>query len=507
MKNEFFRNIILSYLTKTEFDVRPKLGINSNKITIYNGLQLPQSKPNLDKIISYVSETISQRYIDNENLLRKDCEYDVNDIYLFDNYQNNLNQFKNNILIELDNIEFFRVMYNQNDEEIKQLLLEDYLKYYIIKILGTKQNTSYITNEHIYSILLLILKIKFGEEGHYNEYSFSYDKEELAKIILFTQGYKNDIINLIDIILEPHNYFPAENYMFKTLSKMDIKFDNYDPNKRYIKKVNYFLFNIIESLIESMLVYSVELEKKDINKFYDYFYTFIPAEASIQKINQKYNIGSKQIFILNSIIKIYESYKHNHKEFELYYEKIVTNLLKQTNLLYQQNYNSLYKEILDLDKILDESFKIKGDEYTNLLFFLFRQEYQNIPNENIQIKLIQNIFGNDSLIRKSYIFLVESMKDMKPEIPDRNNRDRDNEDTLLRNFLNIENNRNLYKYKELYKFINTLNSVQLNEILLYLFEIQCQSYFKGILKLNNNEYTGVCCDMLLLGISLKYLKK
>ena len=507
MKNEYLSNIILNYLTNTNFNIKLKQGINSNKITIYNGLQLPQSKPNLDKIISYVSETISQRYIDNENLLRKDCEYDVNDIYLFDNYQNNLNQFKNNILIELDNIEFFRVMYNQNDEEIKQLLLEDYLKYYIIKILGTKQNTNYITNEHIYSILLLILKIKFGEEGHYNEYSFSYDKEELAKIILFTQGYKNDIINIIDIILEPHNYFPAENYMFKTLSKMDIKFDNYDPNKRYIKKVNYFLFNIIESLIESMLVYSVELEKKDINKFYDYFYTFIPAEASIQKINQKYNIGSKQIFILNSIIKIYESYKHNHKEFELYYEKIVTNLLKQTNLLYQQNYNSLYKEILDLDKILDESFKIKGDEYTNLLFFLFRQEYQNIPNENIQIKLIQNIFGNDSLIKKSYIFLVESMKDMKPEIPDRNNRDRDNEDTLLRNFLNIENNRNLYKYKELYKFINTLNSVQLNEILLYLFEIQCQSYFKGILKLNNNEYTGVCCDMLLLGISLKYLKK
>ena len=83
------------------------------------------------------------------------------------------------------------------------------------------------------------------------------------------------------------------------------------------------------------------------------------------------------------------------------------------------------------------------------------------------------------------------MKDMKPEIPDRNNRDRDNEDTLLRNFLNIENNRNLYKYKELYKFINTLNSVQLNEILLYLFEIQCQSYFKGILKLNNNEYKNL----------------
>jgi len=102
-----------------------------------------------------------------------------------------------------------------------------------------------------------------------------------------------------------------------------------------------------------------------------------------------------------------------------------------------------YKEILNLNNIFNESFKIKGDEYTNLLFYIFRQEYQNINNENIKIKLIQNIFGNDSLIKKSYIFLVESMKDMKPEVRDRNNHDRDNEEILLRNFLNIENK--LYK--------------------------------------------------------------
>jgi hypothetical protein len=52
--------------------------------------------------------------------------------------------------------------------------------------------------------------------------------------------------------------------MLNTLSKNHIVLENNNQNKRYIRKVNHFLFYIIESLIESMLLYSVELEKKDI---------------------------------------------------------------------------------------------------------------------------------------------------------------------------------------------------------------------------------------------------
>ena len=125
MRNEFFRNIILSYLAKTEFDVKPKLGINSNKITIYNGLQLPQSKSNINSIVTFVNETIIQRFIDNENLLRN--EYENNDLDVNETYQGQLDHFKSNILIELNNIEYFRVIYNQNDQQIKKLLLKDYL--------------------------------------------------------------------------------------------------------------------------------------------------------------------------------------------------------------------------------------------------------------------------------------------------------------------------------------------------------------------------------------------
>ena len=115
--------------------------------------------------------------------------------------------------------------------------------------------------------------------------------------------------------------------MLKSLNKNNIIFYNNNQNKRYIKKVNQFLFNLIESLIESMLLYSVELKQKDINKFYDYFYTFIPTEANLQKINIKYDICSKQIFNLNSIIKIEECYKKNRDEFVLNYDKIINNLI------------------------------------------------------------------------------------------------------------------------------------------------------------------------------------
>ena len=50
------------------------------------------------------------------------------------------------------------------------------------------------------------------------------------------------------------------------------------------------------------------------------------------------------------------------------------------------------------------------------------------------------------------------------------------------------------------------NSPELNEILLYFFEGQCQSYFSDILKKNNDLYSEGCCKEILLGFSLDYLK-
>ena len=118
--------------------------------------------------------------------------------------------------------------------------------------------------------------------------------------------------------------------------------------------------------------------QNDKSIFYEYFSHFKVIEANLQKINKKYNLNSKQILSISLILKIYELYKYNQKDFENSYKSIIKNLLKQSILLYNQEYKNLYKMILDLKKIIDSDFKIKNEEYMNLLFIIFRHHYINI---------------------------------------------------------------------------------------------------------------------------------
>ena len=99
------------------------------------------------------------------------------------------------------------------------------------------------------------------------------------------------------------------------------------------------------------------------------------------------------------------------------------------------------------------------------------------------------------------------MKDLKPEVFDPSNKERNNEDMLVKNFLNLKDNAKLQNYRDLYSFFNTIKSIEFNELLLYFLENQCQSYFKQILKINENKFSEKCCEDILLNTSLKYLKK
>ena len=87
--------------------------------------------------------------------------------------------------------------------------------------------------------------------------------------------------------------------------------------------------NVIESLIRGILLFSIELIKKDKDVFSEFFKFFKFLEDSLQKLNIKYNLNSKEIYIIRTIIKIEEECKYNHDKFEKNYEKIMNNLLNQ----------------------------------------------------------------------------------------------------------------------------------------------------------------------------------
>ena len=513
MENQYLDNLITNVFEKTKFNFIPKIkmNINANQIIIYNGLEIPKSKSYLEIIIKYIDETICKGYNENENKLRKKVL--ENEAESIQKYQNELNNMHKNIKVEINNkIELFKSIYNNENKELKKMILNDYLKYYIIKY-SEKREQDYKINEKLLNFLKLIIKIKFSE-NHNQHFEFENTFDEFIKIVLFTQGYREVIHSFLDACIDIYKYCSdIEEKMNNILDEEDlITYEISERNKKFTKTVNIFLFNLMESFLRAVLLFSIDLIQKDKVKFYEYLYYLTSLEANMQRINRKYFLYSKEIFNLRYIIKIEEGYKSNHEQFENNYINIMNNLLEQTAYLYKANYNSLYNSILELVKIFDETFKEKNNDYVNLLFFIYRQQYKNIYNDEIRIKLVENLLNNKLLVKKSKIFLSETLKDIKPEVQKGKQKDKkyDEEkekEELIKNFLNIDNNKNLKAFKNLINKCNNINSPELNEILLYFLEGQCQSYFTKILEKFHNKYTEKSCTKLLLNISLEYLKK
>ena len=73
MQNKYLNNLIYINFKKIKFNFVPaiKMALNSNKIIIYNGLKIPKSKSHLFKLIEYINDKIYERYIKNEEIMRK----------------------------------------------------------------------------------------------------------------------------------------------------------------------------------------------------------------------------------------------------------------------------------------------------------------------------------------------------------------------------------------------------------------------------------------------------
>ncbi len=508
MQNEYFNNLITSHFDNTKFTFNPpiKMKVNANKITIYNGLEIPKSKLFMDKLIKYVNDDICQNYLKNEESLRKNISTQEKIAEKTKNYYKNYERYIENLKIEINKNDLLKVILTQNNEELKKLLFEEYLKYFIIKYLEKKQ-IHYKYNNSILNFFKLIIKLKLSDNNYYN-YDFQNTIEEFCKIVIFTQGYIEDIKNLIDTFVEVQKYCDnIEEYIVNILKEDIIKYEISTRNKKYTKIVNLNFFITIEAFLRAILLFSFDLLKKDKAKFYEFFFSFNSIEANLQKMNKKFYLFSKEIFNFRNIIKIQESYKNNAIQFENNYEKIIKNLLQQSVFIYNEDYNNLYNTIIELNKTFDETFKEKNEDYVNILFFIFRQQYKSMNNEDIRIRLIENFFQNKLLIKKSKIFLSDTLKPLKPEVYNEANKEREPEELLIKNFMNLDENKKLEKYKKLLEIYNKYDSEEFNELLLYFFEIQCQSYFEDILKKNKYKYTQKCCEELLLKVSLAYLKK
>ena len=227
-KNEYLNELIANEFDKKDFNFIPKLSmaINANEIIIYNGLTLPKSKLFIDKLIIYINEQISPRYIKNEQLLRKNFTKEEKIKEVQEIYNDELYRLEDNIKNEMNKpeYEFFKRIFYQDNNDIKLFLLEDYLKYFIIKYLEKKE-INYEMSSSILKFVLIIIKVKLSERNNQN-YNFKNTINEFIKIIIFMEGYKKDIKTLINIFIIIKNYCnKIEEYILKNLDENIIKYE------------------------------------------------------------------------------------------------------------------------------------------------------------------------------------------------------------------------------------------------------------------------------------------
>ena len=208
--NFFINNIIHNHFKNVTFGKMISMKVNRNKIKIYNGLEVPKSEKNINGILLYLKRVILSDYKENEQSLRKNIEKeDVKSKK--DSYFIKLDKCKDNIKNIIKNkYELFNAIFDEETKiDLKKMILEDYLKYFIIKYSDNK-NYDYQMNEHLLSLLYLIIKVKLNENLEIKQdikmFNFKYSKDEFIEIILFTQGYNEEIKIIMDIFLEISKY-------------------------------------------------------------------------------------------------------------------------------------------------------------------------------------------------------------------------------------------------------------------------------------------------------------
>ena len=503
LENDSFNGIVNTVFNVSKFPKKLKKIVNGNEIIIYNGLMLPGCRIYLNELNNYYNKEILERYLNNENMMRKNYKTEKKIDEVVKKYDDTSNQFEENMKNEINKKNIFKEIFLQNNEEFKKLIFEDYLINYLIRNYEV-QNTDYITNQKLLNFLKFIIKKKFSENNNY-EYEFRYNIEEFARIILFLGGYKNEINNLLNIFVNVQKYcFDIDERIKNILNEGNIKIEKSERNKSYTRKVNQNFYYILESFIRAILSFSIDLLKTDNAKFYNFFYGLQPIEAIFQNINKKLYLYSKEIYNIRTIIKIEEAFKHNPEIFENNYEKMMNILFQQSILLYEGKSKNLYENIVKLIKFLDDNLNGEEEEYINLLYFIYRQQYKNIYEEDFRMNLVENLLENKLLLKKSKTFLSDLLKELKPENYDPNNAKKQTKEMLINNFMNFSSKK-FNRYNKIFEICKNIDSPEFNEILLYFFEEQCQSYFLNILKNNGNIYTEKTCSELLLDISFDYL--
>ena len=209
-------------------------GIKTNKITIIKGLIIPHSNIHFEKV-KQVAAQYSEKFYQCENNYKESKL--IGDALIPEKkiYDETIAKSSENVYNEMSKIEYFKNYLTQ--EAFVPLFLSDYLKVF----LSSKFKSNF---KNLSELIQILICLRFDEINSY---------KDLAKVILFLEGYDSYIFNMCHIyeIIEKH--FDIQEHpegLIETVNNAikdrEIQLPEYNDQKNLI---NLPFFKVTEGLL------------------------------------------------------------------------------------------------------------------------------------------------------------------------------------------------------------------------------------------------------------------
>ena len=560
-KNTINKKIIISIL------YNQKLPFTENIFTLLNNyIQRNISSKYLKKDTIFITTKIKEEQVENEfsKYLEEIKNLDNNlkiELYNSPKYKFIIDilDTKNKELISYLFEDYFYYFFKNNKNLlIKYDILSKILNILIQFRLKTRKNKSILDIAFINE--KITLKPSFIDLFEEDEFTINNDndldnkstpepKEDYEKndniylikfisIINFIQSYSKEIYMILELcsfLLESNESNINQNFsdnnntekesLYKKIEDIIqnqiIKIEDSERNPDYKKFIKVPFFYIIEPLaillkdklynILNNINYSNSYKKLK-NKFFNEIHYHV---KNLLKLERRFFLFSKEIFSLDIISEIINKINLKLKENNLNYNSTIEIKLELLKPFLIKNENNSKNELIQINenkkkekeneelqkwiaKIQLENISIlkifedNKDEYSYLMNKMLLNYFKGDSNKEKGRELIEKVLFNKKvgihniLIKYSYPILQIIFGNIEPKYKD---------NIKLLAYFNEED--------EIKKYINIQNELELNEILLYRFEIICDNYFNKIL---NDEKSKIDINQRLCEkISKKYL--
>ena len=462
---------------------------NSNNI---QGLNFPNIKPSLYKIIDIVKNNIIKKYRNNEDFLRN-FSYDnnpieeyknkfLNELKILDNYTNDVIHKEKYLLDIISD-------YKGEKDELYYKIINDYYTIFINHILNKNKKGKDLIFIHDNidinkRILDMLVNLRYK---NFNDNDIII---KMAKTINWVESYSNEIFLLQKIFMK---IYQKNNFIYKLIEdKINSKYIKYEDrannNRRYIPIINEAFFEFINSILRIINTEEKIYELSE-NDLFDILKVNNDILADVLQLENDLNLYSEEFTNFKEIIKLFEIFH--------YYEVINLKNIKKViryfsnKIKFNNDSKKLSDNFIEFYNFLDEKLKNnKNNENSDkfkVLSHFFLNEFQKTNYDDLKELILGKILENNTLIKYSSEVIRNIIED-KINI---------NSEYMI---YNIDN---LRKEKiNIFNMINNKLNIFLDEIIMNIFESKLMIYFESIENINKENEKGI-----LFGNSMKIFEQ